>query len=141
MKLTRTLGTAGIALGLTLAGAGVASAAQGGGAWSPLPWAQQTSTTDATDDSPDTADGATAVERGRGAGGAGSHPARGEGAGGMGEGSMREGATGDPSTCPYADDDATTDQDRDQQRLRERDDQATPGGDGTRQRDRVHTTS
>ncbi|WP_372593058.1 hypothetical protein [Actinotalea sp.] len=124
MSLTRTLGATGIALGLTLAGAGVASAAQSADGWTPLQWAQQsaTGTEDGADDAVTT--------------GPESRPARGEG-NGRGYG-MREGGTGDPTTCPYADD-ATAD--RDQDRLRERDGLGTPGGDREQHRERMHASS
>ena len=121
MRLTTTLAAAGIALGITVAGAAAATAVQSPDGWSPAQWAHQTSSS------------VTETVRGVGAG----YDADDTTGAGYG---MREGATGDPATCPYADD-ATADRDQDRDRLRDHDGDGTSDGDRLQMHERMHTTS
>ena len=113
MKIRTTLAATGIALGLTVAGAVAANAAQSPDGWSPAQWTHQMSST-VTDQSDPTAPG--------------------PGYGRWGMGTHEQLGTGDPTTCPYADD-ATVDRAQDRVRL-----QDGTGAQG-RMRDRIHATS
>jgi len=123
MRLTTTLAAAGIAMGITVAGAAAATAVQSPDGWSPAEWARQTSTS------------VTETVRGLGHG-YGADDVTGDGSGY----GMRDGATGDPATCPYADD-ATADRDQDMDRLRDRDGDGTSDGDRVQMHERMHATS
>ncbi len=113
MKIRTTLAATGIALGLTVAGAAAANAAQTPDGWSPAQWRHQTTST--VTDRPDPA----LTPGGYGQWGTGAHEPLG---------------TGDPATCPYADE-ASADQTQDRVRLQD------GTGSQTRMRDRIHTTS
>ena len=111
MKIRTTLAATGIALGLTVAGAVAANAAQTPDGWSPAQWMHQTTSSSASDP--------TTAPRGYGQGGTGMNEPLG---------------TGDPTTCPYADD-ASADPAQDQLRLRD------GTGSQARAHDRIHATS
>ncbi len=121
MRLTRTLAVGSIALGLTVAGAAGASALQTPDGWSPARWMHQTMTT--VTDAPGAGNGQGAVE-----------------CDGTCDGTQtpRPGATGDPTTCPYAED-GTADRDQMRQRLHDGDGSGT--ADHERARARMHATT
>ncbi len=115
MRIRTTLAATGIAVGLTLAGAAAANAAQTPDGWSPTQWTHRMMST--VTDRPDP----------------GTTP---EGYGPWGMGDHEQLGTGDPTTCPYADEDpADRLQDRDRLRMQD------GTGDQARMRDRVHMTS
>lgn len=130
MRIRTTLAATGIALGLTVAGAAAANAAQTPDGWSPAQWTHRTMMTVSGQEDP------TGDPADQGPWGDGVQQRDGSGSG-FG---MREGGTGDPTTCPYADE-ATTDrlQDRDRDRIHDQDGTGTAGQE--RMRDRMHATS
>lgn len=119
MRIRTTLTATGIALGLTVAGAAAANATQTPDGWSPATWTHRTMHSVSQD-----ADPATLPE----------------GYGRWGDGTRPEDATGDPTTCPYADD-ATADRLQDRDRMRLHDQDGTGAFDREQMRDRMHATS
>ncbi len=117
MRIRTAVTATGIALGLTLTGAAAASAAQTPDGWSPATWTQHMMRMVGSDADPDATPG---------------------GYGWDGDARPAD-ATGDPSTCPYADD-ATADrpQDRDRDRLRAQD--GTGDVERRQMRERMHVS-